>query len=127
MTRYAVFALGSIGNVAPGFDVLGLAFDGVGDRVTVELTDGPSQIVAINGHDAHLVPRDPRVNVVAIAAEAWLRNAGVDKRVLVTLDKGLPLSAGMGGSGASAAAGAFAASVAAGVDASRESIMLAAL
>ena len=34
------FAPGSIGNVGPGFDVLGLAVEGIGDRVTVELTDG---------------------------------------------------------------------------------------
>jgi len=36
--RARVFAPGTIGNVGPGFDVLGLAVDGIGDTVTVELT-----------------------------------------------------------------------------------------
>ena len=58
------FAPGSIGNVGPGFDVLGLAIEGIGDRVTIE--------------------------------------------------KGLPLSGGLGGSAASSVAGAFAAAMAMG-------------
>jgi len=31
-----VFAPATVGNVGPGFDVLGLAVDGIGDTVTVE-------------------------------------------------------------------------------------------
>ena len=30
------YAPGSVGNVGPGFDVLGLAVSGIGDTVTVE-------------------------------------------------------------------------------------------
>ncbi|HEX6178341.1 MAG TPA: homoserine kinase [Thermoanaerobaculia bacterium] len=126
MTRATVFAPGSIGNVGPGFDVLGLAVDGIGDRVTVELTDGPARVEGVTGRDADLVPRDPSKNVASIAAASWLRNAGIAKNAVVSIEKGLPLAGGLGGSAASSVGGALAASIAAG-GGSIESVMLAAL
>ena len=71
-----VFAPASIGNVGPGFDVLGLAVDGVGDEVRLERTDGPSTIEEITGVDAELIPRAAEKNVVTVAAEAMLRALG---------------------------------------------------
>ena len=62
MTSVRVFVPGSIGNVGPGFDVLGLAVDGIGDRFTVELTTAPSSIAAVSGRDHTLVPIDPANN-----------------------------------------------------------------
>ena len=107
------FAPGSVGNVGPGFDVLGLAVEGIGDRVTVELTDHPSRITNITGRDADLRPRDPSRNSAAIAAIAWLRANGREDNVIVSIEKGLALSGGMGGSAASAVAGAYAAALSA--------------
>ena len=103
------FAPGSIGNVGPGFDVLGLAVDGIGDTVTVELTQDASRIEDVTGRDAQLVPRDPDRNCAAIAANAYLRPFGF--RAIVTIHKGLPLAGGMGGSAASSVAGAYAAAL----------------
>jgi homoserine kinase len=108
------FAPGSIGNVGPGFDILGLAIEGIGDRVTVELTDGDARVDSITGIDAALVPLDPQRNAAAIAAIAWLRAHGDSRNPIVTIDKGLPLSGGLGGSAASSVAGAFAAALAMG-------------
>jgi homoserine kinase len=125
--KATVFAPGSIGNVGPGFDVLGLAFDGLGDRVTVELTDGEPRVAAITGRDADLVPRDPDRNVASIAAAAWLHESGVRKNAIVSIDKRLPLAGGMGGSAASSVGGAYAASVAAGFKPVNAAIMRAAL
>ena len=125
--KATAFAPASIGNVGPGFDVLGLAVDGIGDRITVELTDGEARVAGITGRDAKFVPLDSSRNVAAIAAAAWLRKAGIDKRPIVTIDKGLALAGGMGGSAASSVGGAFAASLAAKQPASPESIMAAAL
>ena len=127
MTRATVFAPGSIGNVGPGFDVLGLAVDGIGDQVTVELTDGEARIDKITGVDADLVPREASRNVAAIAALAWLRNARVDKRPIVSIHKGLPIAGGLGGSAASSVGGAYAAAYAAGAKLSAEAVMFAAL
>jgi homoserine kinase len=103
------FAPGSIGNVGPGFDVLGLAVDGIGDTVSVELTEGPARVDEVTGFDAELVPRDPARNTAAIAAIAWLRAHGDERNPIVRLHKGLPMAGGMGGSAASSVAGAYAA------------------
>ena len=107
------FAPGSVGNVGPGFDVLGLAVEGIGDRVTIELTTHDSQITEITGRDADLIPREPSRNSCAIAAIAWLRAHGSEANVIVSIDKGLALAGGMGGSAASAVAGAYAAALSA--------------
>ncbi|MDQ3282062.1 MAG: homoserine kinase [Acidobacteriota bacterium] len=123
--RATAFAPGSIGNVGPGFDVLGLAFDGLGDRVTVELTKRESRVDAITGRDAELVPRDASLNAAAIAANAYLQPYGF--RAIVTLDKGLPLAAGMGGSAASSVAGAYAAGLALGQSPQPREVIAAAL
>jgi len=125
--KAAVFAPGSIGNVGPGFDVLGLAVDGIGDRVTVELSSGPEVPVRVRGTDAAMIPTDPAKNAAAIAANAMLRRYGRSRSAVVTIDKGLPVSGGMGGSAASSVAGAYAAALASGDPATKEEIMTAAL
>jgi homoserine kinase len=114
MSGGSAFAPGSIGNVGPGFDVLGLAVEGIGDRVTLTLIDGPARIDDITGRDANLVPRDPSKNAASIAAVAWLRTHGDHRNPAMTIDKGLPLAGGMGGSAASSVAGAYAAALATG-------------
>ncbi len=122
MKRATVFAPGSVGNVGPGFDILGLAVDGAGDSVTVEL--GKSGPVIVRGRDADLIPTDPMKNAASIAANAMLKNK---EQVQVTIDKGLPVSGGLGGSAASSVAGAYAAALAIGANPSKEEIMMAAL
>ena len=104
------FAPGSIGNVGPGFDTLGLAIDGIGDRVSVALApDGPSRVAEVTGRDAERIPRDPACNCALIAARELLRRRGIAGEVVVSIDKGLPISGGLGGSAASSVAGAYAA------------------
>ena len=126
--RATVFAPGTVGNVGPGFDVLGLAVDGIGDTVTVELHDGTDVIEAVTGRDAAQMPLETTLNSASIAARAFLdRHAAPDARFRMTIDKGLALSGGMGGSAASSVAGALAAARAIGQDASPAALMEAAL
>lgn len=125
MSGSTAFAPGSIGNVGPGFDVLGLAVDGIGDRVTVTLTKRDSRIESVIGRDAEFIPRDPARNCAAIAANAYLLPYGF--RALVSIDKGLALSGGMGGSAASSVAGAYAAALALGQAPQQRDILAAAL
>lgn len=125
MNKATAFAPGSIGNVGPGFDVLGLAFDGAGDTVTVELTRGESRVDAVTGRDAELVPLDAARNCAAIAANSFLRPFGY--RAIVSVEKGLPLAGGMGGSAASSVAGAYAAGLALGQSPAVSDILAAAL
>jgi homoserine kinase len=125
--RATVFAPASIGNVGPGFDVLGLAVEGVGDEVRLERTDGPSTIEEITGTDAELIPRAAEKNVVTVAAEAMLHALGEGGGVRAWIHKGIPQSGGLGGSAASSVAGAHAAAVAAGRSPSALEVMEAAL
>lgn len=105
-----VFAPASVGNLACGFDVLGLALERLGDRVVARLRAEPGvEITAITG-DGGRLPRDARRNAAGVAAAAVLRAAQAEREVGVALElhKGLPLSSGLGGSAASAVAGAVA-------------------
>lgn len=105
--RVTAFAPGSIGNVGPGLDILGLAVAGAGDEVTAELTGGSAIGVRDAGHPD--LPTDPERNTAALAAREVLRRAGAGGMGLaLTVRKGLPLAGGQGGSAASAVAGAVA-------------------
>ena len=123
----AVFAPASIGNVGPGFDVLGLAVEGPGDEVRIELVEGPSSVEEVSGLDAELIPREPESNVVTVAAAAMLRALGEGRGVRVWLRKGIPASGGLGGSAASSVAGAWAAALAVGREPRPVEVMAAAL
>jgi homoserine kinase len=102
------FAPGSIGNVGPGLDVLGLALAGAGDTVVAERRDTRGIELADPGHPA--LPPDPERHASALAARAVLTRAGADSLGLtLRVRKRLPLSGGQGGSAASAVAGAGAA------------------
>lgn len=122
-----IFAPATIGNVGPGFDVLGLAIEGLGDIISAEPTEGVFEIAAVTGRDAALVPLDPDKNAVSIAAKALLELRQVKGGLRISIEKGLPISGGMGGSAASSVAGALAASAVYGLDASPKELMDAAL
>ena len=117
MTRFPARARASapasIGNFGPGLDVLGCAVTGAGDTVTAEWCDGPGIVLRDAGHPE--LPTDPALHSSSIAAAATLRLAlGGGMRppapgIALTVKKELPLSAGQGGSAASAVAGAVAA------------------
>lgn len=105
--RLTVFAPGSVGNVGPGLDVLGLAVAGSGDWVTAELLDVRGIELRDPGHPD--LPADPARHTAALAASAVLHRAGGQHGLALSVLKGLPLSGGQGGSAASAVAGAVAA------------------
>lgn len=102
------FAPATVANLGPGFDVLGLAFSGVGDTVLARRVPGHGvRMAAIRG-DGGILPTDAGSNCAGIAAASVLRVAGVDVGVELELDKGLPIGSGAGSSAASAAAAALA-------------------
>jgi len=115
----SVFAPASVAKFGVGFDVLGAALDGPGDTVTARLTRKAGVTVALITGDGGRLPRDPRRNTAAVAAAAVLakagRRGGRGGGIELCLEKGLPVSSGLGSSAASAAAGAFAAGLLLGV------------
>jgi len=103
-TQCRAFAPGSIGNLACGFDVIGLALEGPGDTVLAEQVEEPGvRIRSILG-DGGRLPNDVNENTAGAAALAVLDEVQLDGGVELDLQKGLPLAAGMGGSAASAVA-----------------------
>ncbi|HYC95689.1 MAG TPA: homoserine kinase [Sphingomicrobium sp.] len=99
----------SIGNVGVGFDILGQAFDAARDRVTAVREVEPGVRLGTVTGLVESLPDNPRTNTALAAAEAVLAAAGNPFGVRLSIDKGVPLAAGMGGSAASAVAGAAAA------------------
>ena len=121
----AVYAPGSVSNLGPGFDCLGIAFTGRGDLVTARRTSaGGVRVAAVSDPR---IPTEARRNTAAIAASAVLARAGADGGLELTIEKGLPLAAGLGGSAASAVAGAVAADAVVGARLARMDLLAAAL
>lgn len=122
------FAPASVGNVACGFDVLGLALDGPGDHVEVEAGDEPGVVLLeVTGDDGRL-PVEAAENAAGAAVAALLRRAGREEEPLaLSLHKGLPLAAGLGGSAASAVAAVVAADAFLGTRLPREELLACAL
>lgn len=125
--KASVFVPATIGNVGPGFDVLGLAFEGLGDTITVQLVDGESRVETVTGRDAKDIPRDPKANCAVVAALDMLKRLGSKQGVAVGIDRQLPLSGGLGGSAAASVGGALAAVYASGKNVSQQIVMAAAL
>ena len=102
------FAPASIGNVAVGFDVLGLALEGAGDRVLARRVEGDSvTVVEVRGLDGDIHPylsANALENTASIAAQALWNVHGDGGSVELKVHKGVPLQSGMGSSAASAVA-----------------------
>ena len=107
------FAPASIGNVAVGFDMLGLALAGAGDRVVATKTDGERVTVSeVRGLDGDIHPylsSNANENTASISAQALMDTHGAAGSVDLKVLKGVPLQSGMGSSAASAVAGVVAA------------------
>ncbi|HEY6067007.1 MAG TPA: homoserine kinase [Thermoanaerobaculia bacterium] len=122
MSVARAFAPGTVANLGPGLDVLGLALAGIGDTVTVELAPEGEIRIRSSGHPE--IPTDPRRNTAGIAAARVREKAGKGSTGLaLTIEKGLPLSGGQGGSAASAAAAAVAVNDALGSPLSRADLL----
>ncbi len=116
------FSPASVANVAVGFDLLGYAVPDVGDRVTVRRIDAPEvRIVAIRGTAVEL-PLDAPRNTAGAALIALRQALALPFGFEVEIDKGIPLSSGMGGSAASCVAALVAANALLDVPLSREQL-----
>lgn len=102
------FAPASIGNVAVGFDMLGLALADVGDRVLARRFGASGVIVdevrGLDGEKHPYLSTNANENTASIAAQALLDEHGGDFGVALKVHKGVPLQSGMGSSAASAVA-----------------------
>lgn len=106
------FAPASIGNLGVGFDMLGLALKGVGDRVSARSTERPgislAEVFGPDGEPHSDLSTDPEHNTASVAAQALWDDFGGDGGAELRVYKGVPLQSGMGSSAASAVAAAVA-------------------
>ena len=108
MSSVKVFSPATIGNIGPGFDVLGLAICDLGDTIEASIINENKIIIEnIISNDSN-IPNDPLKNTVSIAAKNVLDIINTNKGISFKIKKGIPSGGGLGSSAASAAAGAFA-------------------
>lgn len=117
-----VFSPGTIGNIGPGFDVLGLAIKGLGDIIEARRIE--SGVIISSIESTFKLSKDPRKNTAGIAAFEVLKLLNVKGGVELKIKKGLPSGSGLGSSAASAAAAAFATSCLYGNNLSKEELVL---
>lgn len=100
-TTITVFCPATIANLSCGFDVLGLALEGVGDRMTVRLSGHEGvRITRITGGE---LPMEAKRNVAGVAAMALLEASGFQGGVEIEIEKHILPGSGIGSSAASAA------------------------
>jgi homoserine kinase len=107
--KAAAFCPSSIGNVAVGFDMLGHALEGPGDRATVTRTSTPGVTIAAIRGVVQGLPLGAKENTAGRALLALLGHLPPGVGFSVEIDKGIALGSGMGGSAASAVAALVAA------------------
>ena len=109
MKSLTVTAPATVANLACGYDLLGLAVDSPVDTISIEQNDiGKIRILSIECPDGDL-PFDPKLNTAGIALASFIESEGIDIGLDLTIEKGIPLSGGMGSSAASAVGAIFAA------------------
>jgi homoserine kinase len=98
------FAPASVGNVAVGFDILGHTVAALGDRVRAVRTEAPGVTIRSIGGVVADLPLATDKNTAGMAALAVQRELDVPFGFELTIEKGIPLGSGLGGSAASAVA-----------------------
>ena len=115
------FAPASVANVAVGFDLLGYPLSGVGDTVTVRRIEAPEvRIAAIRAEVA--LPLEAARNTAGAALMSMRQALDLPFGFEIEIDKGIPLSSGMGGSAASCVAALVAANELLDAPLSREAL-----
>lgn len=100
--QVTAFAPASVGNVAIGFDILGFAVDALGDRVTVARRDAPDVVIRAAGGVVGDLPLEPEKNTAGRALLAMQEALKPGFGFELSIEKGIPLGSGLGGSAASA-------------------------
>lgn len=104
--RVTAFAPATVANVACGFDVLGFAIHGLGDRVTASFSRTPGlTIEAITGDDGRL-PLSVKENTAGLAVLSLLDEleSKPEQGIVLSIEKQMPLGSGLGSSAASSVA-----------------------
>ena len=103
-----VFAPATVANVGCGFDVLGFAIHGPGDKIIMRLNETRKvSIHSISGDNGSLTLR-ANENTASVAVISMLKKLKLKQGLSIELHKQMPLKSGLGSSAASAVASVFA-------------------
>ncbi len=105
MKHIEVFAPATVANLGCGFDVMGLALEGVGDRIRICVESGNGLIIK-NKSDKKL-PENIEENVITPAIRALIKAFGRPMHVEITLLDKITPGSGIGSSAASSAAAVY--------------------
>ena len=101
MDMIRIFCPATVSNLSCGFDVLGLALEGVGDEMTIRKASGNQlTIQQTNGPE---IPLDPAKNVAGVSARSLLDHLGINEGFEIEIAKHIKPGSGIGSSAASAA------------------------
>lgn len=101
MEGIRIFCPATIANISCGFDVLGLALDGVGDEMILRKTNTPGiRITKISGQQ---LPLETDQNVAGVAVKAFLKEYAYSGGLEIEIEKKIKPGSGIGSSAASAA------------------------
>ncbi len=106
MKAVTIFAPATVANVGCGFDVMGFAFEGIGDIVRMRLLDGEERIEYINLSGVDL-PADPELNIMTPAIRAIRQASGVNRAVEVKILQKIIPGSGIGSSAAAVSAAVY--------------------
>ncbi|MBL7717123.1 MAG: homoserine kinase [Bdellovibrionales bacterium] len=104
LIEVSAYAPATVANLAVGFDILGMAIDGAGDTVTLTRSQ-ESGIRILEVKPATGLTLDASSNTATAGLLEMISDLGIESGFEVVIEKGIPLSSGMGGSAASAVAG----------------------
>ncbi len=105
-SEISVFCPATIANLSCGFDVLGLALEGIGDRMTVALS--PEKGVRIRQVTGAELPLEGEKNVAGVASMAVLHATDYPGGIDIRIQKNILPGSGIGSSAASAAGAVWA-------------------
>ncbi len=103
-----VYSPASIANLGPGFDVFGIAIEGVGDIVLLKKQPEPGIKISVQGVGADHIPNEPSKNSSGAILEHIITKHELEHGFDIEIRKGVPPGKGLGSSGASASATALA-------------------
>ena len=88
--KITAFAPATCGNVCVGYDILGLCYSGVGDKVTVQKTAKPEVIIeSITGEDS--LSLDPTKNTAGVVLLEFIKKESLSFGFSIEIEKGISL------------------------------------
>ena len=102
--QFRVYAPGSIANLGPGFDVFGIALEGLGDIIVLKESHELGVKIDVQGIGADKITSDPQKNSSGAILNQVIEQYEPKHGFNIEIRKGIPPGTGMGSSGASAAA-----------------------